>query len=263
LGSLPADVREALRANFEEGMQLIHDRISALIPELMRQMAIYFIQFRPASGRTLYCRLIDCIRELGLLDRVVFSTLNYECVLEFSLLAKGIAINYFEQSTRKGVPVWKLHGSCNMFATGLAATPGVTYTSGVTFDGGLEALLDSNEVIERWLDRTALAPAMCLYMRGKPLNISPAVIKQVQSMWTEAVHDCKAIFCIGANPYVEDSHVWGPIASSRCELWFVGGQTSFEKWAGRRRADRSDLLGIRFEIAFGSLLRRLAEYAAY
>lgn len=261
-GSLPREVCEALKANFEDGMQVIYDRMSVLIPELMRQMAIYFIQFRPASGQTLYCRLIEHIRELGLLDRVLFSTLNYECVLEFSLLRKGISIDYFGlPAADVSVPVWKLHGSCNMFATGVTATPGVTYTAGAKFEGGLEGILDSSEAIGRWLYGTALAPAMCLYMRGKPLAISPAAVSRLQSMWFEALQESTVIFCVGVNPNAEDKHVWEPIASSPGQLYFIGGAAAFDGWTRQHRPNRSKLLGSRFETGIGNIIRSLAQHA--
>ena len=87
-------------------------------------------------------------------------------------------------SESSNVPVWKLHGSCNMFATQVNATPGVMYSAGVSFEGGIEALFDTHKVIGRCLSETALAPVMCLYMRDKPLSVSPTAIKVLQKMWS-------------------------------------------------------------------------------
>jgi hypothetical protein len=262
-GALPEEVANALMSNFEDGMQIIYDRMSAAIPQLMREMAIYFVQFRPASGRTLYCRLIDVIRSLDILDRVLFSTLNYECVLERSLLAKQIGINLFQAIAENAdVPVWKLHGSCNMFATGIEATPGVMYSAGVTFDGGIEALLDSNDVIGRCLVGTALAPVMCLYMRDKPLNVAPGAIKMLQSMWESSVRNSAAVFCVGVNPHVADAHIWQPIAEAPGDVYFVGGRTAFEHWQLTHRPNRSSFIGDRFGACFSELTRTIAEYAS-
>ena len=95
-GALPGDVHDALSANFEIGMAMVYERLSPAIPQLMREMAVYFVQFRPATGRTLYCRLIDFLESVPLLDRVLFSTLNYDCVLEFSLLQRHKSLNLFQ-----------------------------------------------------------------------------------------------------------------------------------------------------------------------
>src|SRR5436190_22597378 len=82
-GGLPSEIRNGFRSrDFEYGMQLIYDKLGGAIPQLMRDMALYFIQFRPFKRRTLYCKLIDDLRRIGLLDRSAFSTLNYDCVLE-------------------------------------------------------------------------------------------------------------------------------------------------------------------------------------
>lgn len=95
-GALPGDIRDVFRQDFEQGMQLIYDRYGALVPQLMREMAIYFVQFRPHKNSTLYCKLVSDLQATGLLPNVLFSTLNYECVLEFSLLEKGHMISYFD-----------------------------------------------------------------------------------------------------------------------------------------------------------------------
>jgi hypothetical protein len=262
-GRLPDDIREALTGNFETGMAKIHGRLSPAIPQLMREMAIYFAQFRPATGRTLYCRLVEFLDSVGLLDRVLFSTLNYDCVLEFSLLRKQKTLNLFGAvRASDGIPVWKLHGSCNFFLTGLNASPGILYSAEVNFEGGIEAIFDTNEVIGRCLAGTALAPVMCLYMRDKPLNVSPTAIKQLQRLWQSAVRDSTAIFCVGVNPYAADAHIWTPIAKCSADLYFIGSQLQFQQWASMYRPDRSVFIHDRFAEGFGFLKETLANYAA-
>lgn len=96
-GSLSTDIRAAFRKDFEQGMQLVHDRFGAAIPSLMREMAVYFVQFRPHNRATLYCRLIEDLSQNGLLERTILSTLNYECLLEFSLVNHGHGIAYFDE----------------------------------------------------------------------------------------------------------------------------------------------------------------------
>src|ERR1017187_6548376 len=127
-----------------------------------------------------------------------------------------------------------------MFTTGITATPGVTYSAGVTFHGGLQSVLDSNEVIGRWLATTALAPPRCLYMRGKPLSVSPGVIESVQSMWRTAVSGSTAVFCVGVNPNAEDRHIWDPIAITPANLHFIGGKAGFDEWIAQHRGGRGD-----------------------
>jgi len=175
---LPPDVAAEFGSKgFEPGMKVIHERYATSIPTLMRDMAIYFIQFRPHRRGTLYCRLINDLKHAQMLSSTAFSTLNYECVLEFSLIEAAAGISYFDSADAidaSACPVWKLHGSCNFFSAQLQASPGIFYSAGVSFEGGVRASLDIGEVIDHCLTKTALAPAMCLYMEGKPVSVSPS-----------------------------------------------------------------------------------------
>jgi hypothetical protein len=257
-GSLPVDIKSAFAGgNFESGMALLYERHGSAIPQLMRELAIYFIQFRPFAKSTLYCRLIQHLKESAAIERVAFSTLNYECVLEFSLIEHGLAINYFHDTIDDRVPVWKLHGSCNFFALGLQAGTGVTYGTGVTWNEGLQAHLDSNRVIEHCLVETVLAPVMSLYMKGKPFNVSPSVISGVQETWAASVASAAAVICIGVRPWPEDCHIWEPLASTPAVLLFVGGKSEFDAWAAAHRSNPSEHIANRFDSGFHPLLKRL------
>lgn len=259
-GRLPDNAQERFeRGNFEDGMEVIYEKYSHIIPELMRQLSVYIIQFRPNSGRSLYCRLIRYLRKNDLLQTVLFSTLNYDCILEFSMLRQGVGISYFDEGDTDRVPVWKLHGSCNMFSRNVRATSGVHYTKDVVFEGRLEAWLDIGTVVEKCLVNQGLAPAMCLYMRDKPLQISPSVIEQLQRSWRESILKAKNVFCIGVNPLSEDQHVWGPLGEMAGHLCFIGNEQAFRKWVGGHRTGPSEFLGRYFHESFSELERRLGE----
>jgi len=241
-GGLPVEIREVFKSDFEHGMQLVHDRVGGAIPSLMREMAVYFVQFRPHDRATLYCRLIEDLHKNGLLERVLFSTLNYECLLEFSLLHHGHGIAYFDEGTGNQVPVWKLHGSCNIFSHGVQAGPGIAYGTGVVWEGGIEAFLDSNLVIQRCLVETALAPVMCLYMHGKPLSVSPAAIHGQQKAWAERVDAASVVVSIGVRPLTGDDHIWKPLASTSAQLYFIGDSTVLDQWSKPNRTGATEHL---------------------
>lgn len=147
-GSLSASMATDLELDFEAGMGRVAEEMSVVVPSLMRDMAVYFIQFRSIGRGSLYDRLIRDLEERGLLGSAVFSTLNYECILEYALLEAGLQIDYFGNSGIGVQQILKLHGSCNMFSVGVQATPGVTYTKGVVFEGGIQAWLDRSRVVE-------------------------------------------------------------------------------------------------------------------
>ncbi len=255
-GALPPDVAAGLRANFEEGMAALAGRYGMAVPGLMRDMAVYFIQFRPVARDSLYNRLVTELAHRGLLERTAFSTLNYDCVLEFALLQEGAGIDYFGNGAETQVPVWKLHGSCNMFSAGVRAGPGIQYAQGVVFEGGIEAWLDSSRVIEHCLVETGLAPVMCQYMQGKPTTVSPAAIRQLQERWAQAVGTAVVLVCIGVRPYAADEHIWAPLHSASGTLLFVGDDAAFGRWALGRHSPVTRI-GSRFVDALPSLFTHL------
>ncbi len=264
-GSLPQNIKEAFDEsnNFEVGMKLVYQQLGEAIPHLMRDMAIYFIQFRPCNRLTLYCRLIQDIHNSGLIDRCLFSTLNYECVLELSLVEQGFSISYFDDVNQNIIPVWKLHGSCNMFSQSVQVSQQVSYSPSVVWEGGVQAFLDSDKVIQHCLVETGLAPVMCLYMEGKVLNVSPSVIGQLQQTWADRVKNAKALFLVGVSPNVQDKHIWEPIAESKAELSYTGDSKALANWQKTYRTGTTFFLGDRFHIAYPSLLRRLTSYATH
>lgn len=254
-GSLPGDLARKLEEDFEVGMAAVTNAMSLAVPALMRDMAVYFVQFRSVGKTSLYDRLIRDLSERSLMGNVAFSTLNYECVLEYALLNAGHQIDYFGSGS--GVPVLKLHGSCNMFSSGIQATPGIAYSQGVVFEGGIQAWLDSNRVIEHCLTQTALAPVMCQYMEGKPTSVSPSSLKEVQARWGEILGTSAAVVCIGIRPHPPDSHIWGPIAHAPGQLLFVGDQAAFDAWAAANRSASSKWLAPRFASGYEHLLNEL------
>ncbi len=257
-GQLPPDIALQMERNFEAGMGLVQERFATAIPGLMREMALYFSQFRPYKRSSLYCRLVRDL--VDTLPALAFSTLNYECVLEHSLLEAGMKIDYFGSGDDNGVPVWKLHGSCNMFSHQLQASEGIFYNTGITFEGGIEASLDRNDIAARCLAGSALAPAMSLYMVGKPLAISPSVIRSVQGIWAEAAKNAKAVICVGVRAHPPDTHIWEPLASAPAPIHFVGDEVSFERWCssvGRRGV----FLGSRFSNSYSSIIQIARSYA--
>src|SRR3972149_5168023 len=129
------------RQNFEAGMDSIWQHQSPIVPPLMRDMAIYFSQFHPdGSFSDLYSRLLMYILKNNMGERIILSTINYECILELAISSLGLQADYFSDSpsNKEKITLWKLHGSCNFMPKGIGATRGVTYTAGVQFDAGIE-----------------------------------------------------------------------------------------------------------------------------
>lgn len=261
-GALPADAAIAFKNHFENGMGEVHSRFGGAIPQLMREMAIYFAQFRAVNNSCLYARLLADLAKTGTIERTCFSSLNYDCVLDFAIIIAGLQLNYFETADDLRVPLWKLHGSCNMFAKDVQASEGVYYGTGVTFEGGVQAFLDSNRIIEHCLVGTALAPVMSLYMRGKPLNVSPTAIAAILTMWTQQVIEARLVVVVGVRPWPDDTHIWGPLAETNAPLLFVGNAAEVRSWAGASRRGSTEVIGARVNECYDKLMGRINDHAA-
>jgi hypothetical protein len=170
-GSYPDKYKAVFRTNFEAGMDIVYNEYGGAIPQLMREMAAYFVQFYIADDRCAYVRLVAELDKRDLQTDTVFSTINYECLLEGAINRTGHSIDYFSNAAN-GIRVIKLHGSCNMFSIGLQAGQGIGYGTGISFEGGIQAMPSKDDVIRHCLCETGLAPVMNLYMKGKPLSVS-------------------------------------------------------------------------------------------
>lgn len=255
-GALPTELAAAFAQDFESAMAEVSQRYGEAVAPLMRDMAVYFVQFRPASADCLYATLVRNLKASRLLHRSLLSTLNYECVLEFCVNLEGAPVAYSLANTDEEVPVLKLHGSCNMFSATIEATPGITF-SGVTFEGGIRIEPDVGRVIEHCLTGTALSPVMCLYMEGKPTITSPGALRELQLEWQRAVASARAIVCIGVRPHLPDQHIWDCILSAPGRLLFAGDRLLFDAHLEPRSGGVSEYLGATFADALPHITSRL------
>lgn len=259
-GAFPPTVSQTFKDNFEAGMQVLWDKYSEVVPELMQQMALYFIQFRPrAPGTTLYCALTNEIKRNGITDNVLLSTLNYECVLERAISLQGLVVNYGDfPATLDSITVWKLHGSCNMLPQGISATRGVRFTRGVTFNTAVRVISDLNEAVAYCLGDNALPPVMCLFMKGKPSQVSPGTIVAIQEAWRTLVARAEKVAIVGVHPNEEDAHLWDALGNTPASLLYIGDARAFENWCDKNRRNKPfEVIGTEFEKGFDRLVAEI------
>lgn len=260
-GALPKDIKDTFTEGFEQGMQLLWDRCSSSIAPLMRHMTLYLAQFRPdGSLQDLYSRLFAELKDQGVAGGVLYSTLNYECVLELAASARGMTIEYGEGETSADiVRIWKLHGSCNFISANLQVGGGISFSRGIVFEGGLRPV-DPNDAIQYCLSNTGLYPAMALYMDAKPIQIGQAVVHQIQKRWGEVVRNAKRVLIVGVHPYPQDAHIWGPLAQSQGELAYVGPKQAFENWMrNHRQGELGQWLGAQWDQCFSETVSFISE----
>lgn len=258
--SIPEDTAGAFERHFEDGMQTVIDKHGFAIAPLMQDMAVFFAGFGlPASGDNRYTKLL---RAAAGREDILWSTLNYECLLEIASSQLGRPVAYFAEPGKAGkseTPIWKLHGSCNFKVRGMEATRGVSFGSGVVFGGGIEPL-SPDKVRGLYKGDTALYPAMALFARGKPVAMSPEPITEAQSRWAAHVAAADKIALVGVNPNPEDGHIWKPLAAAPGELGYVGGEEPYVSWrSSAPRTNPSRFLGTTWAVAERSVTEFLLD----
>ncbi len=239
-GKLPKSWRMKFVPNFEPGMKELWDSGSHDVSALMRCMADYFARFRPLPGSA-YHRLLEHLNSLGTLRGTYFSTLNYDCLLEYAGRQFRHNIQYFSPDPTNGVglTVWKIHGSCNFLPASVSGSAsGVTYAaSHVKWDGKIR-IVDASQVAP-FVAKSAFYPAMAVFMEGKPVHSHQSRIKELQSSWADAVLRADAVGIIGVRPNEADTHIWQPLAKTDAELVVIGNRKEYQAWAKARRTGKS------------------------
>src|ERR1035437_10709658 len=228
-GKLPENISSKFEKNFEEGMEIIWEKYSNNIGILMQDMAIFFSKIIILNpNENLYVSLIKELKEKELLSENVFSTLNYDCLLELATIPNQIAIAYSLPfgEVKDSLLVWKLHGSCNFILDGIVARRGTSYMSGAFFNGNGLKSIQINEVEQYCRGDNALYPAMSIFMKDKPNQIGKPHIEAMQNKWKEWVLNAEKIFLIGVNPYMKDSHIWDSLSETKSKIYFCGNKVS-------------------------------------
>lgn len=174
-GILPSDFENDFNENFEKGMSRLwcdlsyNDKISFF----MKDFAIYFSEFKIIDfGQNLYYRLFNELKRRNILKETVFSTINYDCLIELAIEKLNLSYDYFIENINNKAIVLKLHGSCNFILDSkfISVRSGAKYRPGVTFNPPL--LFISPIDIEKYCHSdTDLYPAMAIYMDDKPIQM--------------------------------------------------------------------------------------------
>lgn len=255
-GAMPAEYSDLFATNFEVGMEQIWSHESMWIAQLMQDMAIYFAQFGTRNpDNSLYSRLVRHINRRRLRTTVTLSTLNYECLLDQSIWNSGVGICYSGVPEPDQFRLLKLHGGCNFLPYQIGASRGVRFGSGVSFEAGIRYARSAEEIKTFCRGNNVLPPAMSIFMPGKPVQISPGAIGQIQREWQMQVAKANDIAVIGVFPNSLDRHIWDPLATSAGRLHYVGGQADFEGWRQKHRPNLPTVfVGETFEASFEQIV---------
>jgi len=257
-GQIPDELSTKFESDFEKGMHELIEKHSFAIAPLMQHMGIFFSRFNLYTDKHNYYKsLASHIKNESLLSETIFSSLNYECLLEIAFSQQEIQINYFEEPSGDSASIFKLHGSCNFKSNNLQVSRGIQFSSGISFEGGLQ-VIQPREVPMVFKGNTGLYPAMCLYAKDKPLAISPSQIKEAQKKWKGFIEKANQVFIIGVKPNIEDKHIWTPLAESKAHLYYVGLEEDFSNWTEKYRSNANTYLGSTWEESHDEILNALS-----
>lgn len=258
-GDLPTQLDQEFNRNnkFEEGMYSLWRSYPDISTMLLKEFAIYFTEFIPASkeNSTNYHKIIKRLTERGKNDTIL-STLNYDCLLDGEL---GTNINYFF-GPGKGCPIIKLHGSCNWFIDFGKMNKSVNFTSDVNFDETPYSLNTREKVSEKLLGDTPFYSVIRLYIKGKPAQLAPSFFRHIEKEWKNLILNVKKVIIIGVNPenYTDDPHIWEPLHDTSADIFYIGNKNKYEKWHTESGRSGKTIFGGRsFSNSIGGVLEQL------
>lgn len=254
--TISEDMAAAFNRRFEEGMARFIEERPMDRPAFLREMALYFLQFRPGP-RNLYREVIR--RAKASRRRTVYSTINYDILIELSAESLGFGWSIVvPREHPMAIPVLKLHGSCNFMPDlkGLILRGTKVGSSTSVYEGDIVAMLPQNA--EQFLrTEDVMGPVLAMYEERKRVVYAPAKIQEIQAIWKRELAEARRIYVIGVAVNLSDTHIWGPLAQTQASVGYVGLESDvavFEDWAAKNREGPSEIVSLGFENAVSSLL---------
>jgi len=240
-GQLPADMADLFRGDFERGMARVAETNSHAMPILQRAMAAFFFRFVPRMS-SLFVRLAQRIHRHQWNGAI--ATLNYERLLELSLLQVGVQPIVGQGAGEGQIELCLPHGCCHLFCEGIQASPaGVSFSGvGVTFDGPVVAISDPEE-FQRRINGNAVPPVMSYFELQKKTSAGVSFINSQRARWAELASQANKIAIVGVKVRPRDSHIWLPIANSAARVVYCAGAAAgneFRGWAAASRPGKGD-----------------------
>jgi len=256
------------RGDFERTMseEVLPVTPSLSLLEWHRCIAEFFGRYRlEEGGLDMYSRLLSELQTRGLMERILFGSLNYDCLFEHAMLGLDLAIDYLldDLAPLGAIPVTKIHGSCN-FITGDLFSKRAYLTNANA--SALECAFTSLPIqgLERSLRERfatyspAYFPVLGLYSPDKPSIVAPGKLQDLRNILAETIRGATSVVLIGLRPNPHDSHLWGPIGQSRAsKIAYVGGEAEYE--ALRKMQARAIHLAATFEACVAPVIGILSD----
>ena len=222
-------------------MVTVGDHHPHALPPLQRSMASFFFNFRPGVNN-LYRKLAQRIKKYGWSGGL--ATLNYERLLELSLLEEGLSPYCGAQPAKANNPVELCfpHGCCHIFCESVRGTAAGIWFSGqgVTTRGPVRVIGDYGEFTKR-IQEDAFPPVMSYFNPAKSTTSCANFIEEQRARYKALVAGAEVIAILGVRVRPHDGHLWDALASAPGKLVYcsgTSGATEFEDWADQVREDR-------------------------
>jgi hypothetical protein len=235
------------------------------VQALLMDLGLYFAAFQlPAGVPNCYSALIDLFARFGLVgQRLGVATLNYECLIELALSARGVPFDLNPNSPRKGLlSLWRPHGACNLLIDGVANgnMRNITIVGGNYYVAGSGVSLVAvppAQVASIYEGQANIPPAMSLYAPGKHSPTAPELIMALRERWEQWARVADVVVVIGARYVPEDLHIWNGIHQGHGSVWYVGDDASATACAECVGEERFTHLDHYFKPAIRKLAARL------
>ena len=248
------------REGFEAGMNSlwVNNQSSKEynLANLLADMGIFFSKFRINDTKeNLYCRLFEKYRTHIIDGKLLLSTLNYDCLIEYALMSLSMnTIDYLGRGS--GVKLLKLHGSCNFIPQRFKVS-----RQNATLILGTSTINTPFQPVEPDKVKEALSSApfsvMSLYTREKNNIISPKGIQDIQTEFQQTVGSAKEIISIGVRPDTNDKHIWEYIQNSNASLILCGNKSDCMGWISHHRTKDSTFIGTKFQSSLDAICDKI------
>jgi hypothetical protein len=229
------ELSQAFVADFEAGMDRFWNEHNIQTSEFLRDMARFFAPFEPLPGN-LYVELIKLLG--GTRKKVIFATTNYDLLIEHAVAQAGLLVTYGGLPAEpRNVPIIKIHGSCNFLPdmqplqiSGIGFNL-IGSAAGGILEAGVRVASSAKEVIEFCRREDSVAPALAMYSPSKRVLFCRSFIQGQQQALNTAIKNASRIYVVGLRVHAVDEHIWGPLAESEGNLYYVGREPEeFISW---------------------------------
>ena len=259
-GVLPEGQRSLLRHDFEAGMREIGEKNPHALPPLQRSMASFFYGFMPREDN-LYRNLAHRIKSNAWPGALI--SLNYERLLELSLVAEGVIPFIGSRPDKEpSVELCLPHGCCHIFCESVrGSASGISFTgTGVTTRGPVKVVANPAEHAQR-IRTDAFPPVMSYFDPAKLTTSGVNFIEEQRARYDAIVRGARVVAIVGVKVRPHDRHLWDALVATNADIVYCSGESAgqeFTKWASDNREGKvSEALYGYFDESFDDLCVRL------